>query len=325
VVVTDIPTIEHILLKQTKSLDRARQTTSIFQTLLPTGQIALPTNDQWKHHRRIVGPAMTSKYLSLATPVANQAVSDLIDYLKVKASVAGDHAFEVEKDLEAGTIVSRAMRVRADVQDAICGMAFGASWGVCKSFRDQVAAAKPVIGGLNEANFKLTDPPMLQSMLYLFNTVDQFSPSPRLTNYISSLKPAYRRHEARLNAYLKEKTKEARKEAQAKGADAAVETATNTLDMMVARELRGEDWMSENEMRDELYLCESSFFCGGLSRKSAMTIPSPTPSLTRWNRDECDDPRLVVQVHDQSPRNPAKTPPTPPRASPHHPRPPADV
>ena len=34
------------------------------------------------------------------------------------------------------------------------------------------------------------------------------------------------------------------------GADAAVETATNTLDLMVARELKGEDWMSDEEMRD---------------------------------------------------------------------------
>jgi hypothetical protein len=32
--------------------------------------------------------------------------------------------------------------------------------------------------------------------------------------------------------------------------------ADNTLDMMVGRELKGDDFMSVNEMRDELYLCE---------------------------------------------------------------------
>lgn len=98
-------------------------------------------------------------------------------------------------------------------------------------------------------------------MLYVFASVDNFSPYPVLTNFITSLKPNYRKHNARLNQYLKQKTDAARQWARDVGADAAVETATNTLDMMVARELRGEDWMSEAEMRDELYLCEF----GGLS------------------------------------------------------------
>jgi len=39
------------------------------------------------------------------------------------------------------------------------------------------------------------------------------------------------------------------------GADNAAEMADNTLDMMVGRELKGDDFMSVNEMRDELYLC----------------------------------------------------------------------
>ena len=42
------------------------------------------------------------------------------------------------------------------------------------------------------------------------------------------------------------------------GADNAAEMADNTLDMMVGRELKGDDFMSVNEMRDELYLCNSS-------------------------------------------------------------------
>ena len=39
------------------------------------------------------------------------------------------------------------------------------------------------------------------------------------------------------------------------GADNAADLADNTLDMMVGRELKGDDFMSVNEMRDELYLC----------------------------------------------------------------------
>lgn len=43
------------------------------------------------------------------------------------------------------------------------------------------------------------------------------------------------------------------------GADTAVEIADNTLDMMIAKQMRGEDWMSDEEMRNELLLCRSSF------------------------------------------------------------------
>ena len=101
----DYPTIEHVLLKQNKAIDRAAQTTEIFKGLTPTGQIGLPTNDMWKHHRRIVGPAMTSKYLSLATPLANEAVMDLVRLYKAKAEIAGDRSWAVEKDMEAATMV----------------------------------------------------------------------------------------------------------------------------------------------------------------------------------------------------------------------------
>jgi carbohydrate-selective porin OprB len=43
------------------------------------------------------------------------------------------------------------------------------------------------------------------------------------------------------------------------GADNAADLADNTLDMMVGRELKGDDFMSVNEMRDELYQCQSLF------------------------------------------------------------------
>jgi cytochrome P450 len=54
---------------------------------------------------------------------------------------------------------------------------------------------------------------------------------------------------------LKRKAEIARQKAKEMGPEVATETATNTLDMMVARELKGEDWMSDEEMRDELYIC----------------------------------------------------------------------
>ena len=50
---------------------------------------------------------MTSKYLSLATPLANEAVMDMVNYFKAKIVASEGKAWSVEKDFEAGTMVSR--------------------------------------------------------------------------------------------------------------------------------------------------------------------------------------------------------------------------
>jgi cytochrome P450 len=78
----------------------------MFRTILPTGQLSQRTNTMWKHHRRIIGPAMTSKYLSLTTPRANEAVRELIELFAAKAKVAEGKGFQAEVDMEGGTMVS---------------------------------------------------------------------------------------------------------------------------------------------------------------------------------------------------------------------------
>ena len=84
VIVADYQTTEDILTKQHGSFDRDRRTIDIFRGLIPNAQISLPTNDMWKHHRRIIGPAMTSKYLSLTTPRANESIKELIELWRLK-------------------------------------------------------------------------------------------------------------------------------------------------------------------------------------------------------------------------------------------------
>lgn len=50
---------------------------------------------------------MTSKYLSLATPLANQAVMDMVEYFKVKMELCKGKSWAVEQDFEGGFMVSR--------------------------------------------------------------------------------------------------------------------------------------------------------------------------------------------------------------------------
>ncbi len=101
--VSDYAEIESIITKRVKQFDRASNTIDIFRTILPKGQIALPTNEMWKHHRRIIGTAMTSKYLSLTTPRANETVKQLVGLWNVK-SEQSQLPFGASKDFEGATM-----------------------------------------------------------------------------------------------------------------------------------------------------------------------------------------------------------------------------
>jgi cytochrome P450 len=66
--------------------------------------------------------------------------------------------------------------------------------------------------------------------------------------------PSYRRDRRLVFEYLDSKLAEARSRAAALG-ESAVELADSTLDMMVAREMRG-DTMKDTELKDEIFLCK---------------------------------------------------------------------
>jgi cytochrome P450 len=85
--------------------DRSKDTISFFRTVIPRGQLSFRTDPTFKHHRRLMGPAMTSKYLSSTTPKAAQAASELVELFMAKAKIAGDRGFQAEDDLNNATLV----------------------------------------------------------------------------------------------------------------------------------------------------------------------------------------------------------------------------
>jgi cytochrome P450 len=272
VIVADDASAEHLTTKQSSSLERSSIIAKIFRSIIPTAQIVLPTNDMWKHHRRIIGTAMTSKYLSLSTPRANESIKHLIDLWKAKRATAGGRAWRAEEDLGSSTM------------DAICGMAFGANWGILESFRQQVKQSKPSTGPLGEAVFSAIPPPMLASTLYLFNTLPYKSPFPAITAFFTSLSPTWRYHRKQLSTYLDVQLTASRTRAQGMGADIAIENADNTLDLMVARLLKGDEWMPDSEVKDELY----QYLVGG-------TETSAT-ALSWWVKYMTNHPEVQIKL-----------------------------
>ena len=82
------------------TFERAASAKRYFGLVIPTGMITLDTDSKWKTHRRILGPAMTSRYLTKSTGHINASLGDLISLLKVKADQAGGRAFDVSEDAE---------------------------------------------------------------------------------------------------------------------------------------------------------------------------------------------------------------------------------
>jgi cytochrome P450 len=272
VVITDYPSIENLMLKQHNHLDRSAATVALFEGILPTAQISLLSTPMWKHHRRIIGPAMSSKYLSLTTPRANESIKMLIEYWRIKQKSSGGKAWHATVDLEGATM------------DTICGMAFGATWGILESFMEQIGRLQPQVGKLGEAVYPVTRPDLAISTLYLFDKLPTETVFPKLYHLYMSSTPKWRKCYRQVSTYLDKKLSDARVKAKAIGVEAAVEQADNTLDMMVAREMKGEDWMPDQEMKDEVY----QYLLAGTETSST--------TLSWWLKYMTNHPKVQVKL-----------------------------
>ncbi|OCF44809.1 hypothetical protein I317_01298 [Kwoniella heveanensis CBS 569] len=236
---------------------------NLFRTILPQALLTMKTGERWRHHRKIIGPAMTTKYLRLAMPNINPTADLLIEFWECKGRLASGRAWEGEIDLESATM------------DAICGMAFGQSWGVLQSYIQQVrhkGAGSYVVGERGEAIFRLTVPDLARSTWYMFDVsvlqrllfaadlcvfilqvVPVQSPFPQLTHLFSRLTPSYNRHTRRIDDFLTQRVEYAKRKAQALAPELALDVADNTLDLMMARQLDGLQGLSDFETKQELF------------------------------------------------------------------------
>jgi hypothetical protein len=105
VVIADVPTIESILLRPIGTFDRSSDIINSFSKIIPRALLTLPTNDVYKHHRRVIGTAMSSKYLSRAAPRAWEGVKGLVELWKAKSERSDGRAWAVEMDMQGATMV----------------------------------------------------------------------------------------------------------------------------------------------------------------------------------------------------------------------------
>ena len=78
-----------------------------FRLIIPTGMLVLPNGPMWKHHRRIMGPAMTNRFLGKSAGQINQSIVELVSLWESKTNLAMGKAFDANADMENASMVSR--------------------------------------------------------------------------------------------------------------------------------------------------------------------------------------------------------------------------
>lgn len=170
VLVSDYVSAITILNGQGNKFDRSSVLRKMFGSIIPTGQIALPIGSMWKHHRRIVGPAMTSKYLSLSTPRINTAIANLIALWTLKLERSNGRAWLAGEDIVSAQSDTISECFITFVADRIGGIAFGDSWGSLGAiFRQVQANASPAVETNGAAHFDALKSDLAHSALYIVN------------------------------------------------------------------------------------------------------------------------------------------------------------
>lgn len=68
--------------------------------MVPHSAVVMPSNEQWKYNRKLVGITMSPLFLAtVAGPRADEATNDLVQLWIEKVRLAGEHVFDVKQDI----------------------------------------------------------------------------------------------------------------------------------------------------------------------------------------------------------------------------------
>ncbi|PTB37048.1 hypothetical protein M441DRAFT_175388 [Trichoderma asperellum CBS 433.97] len=128
VIMCDGREAQDIMSRRGREFDRGDMFRDFFAAIIPHQQSVLPTNDQWRHNRRLVADTMSVPFLNnVATYRVYENTIDLIDLWRQKLRLAPKHAFDVYKDVQYCTV------------DTIWAATFGSSLGISKSQADYLS------------------------------------------------------------------------------------------------------------------------------------------------------------------------------------------
>ena len=187
VFITDWRESQDILMRR-KEFDRSKLFGDIFRGLIPKSFVIMPTNDTFRHQRRLLANTMSPAFLhQVAAPSIYNAALDLIELWRLKIKLAGSHPFLAISDIHHVT------------WDAIWATTFGTRSGMTKS---QVAFLSSLakLGALSPdekvpATFpEGPRPTVFNAILTMIETLDHTvrSPKPSWHHWLIRQTPSYR-------------------------------------------------------------------------------------------------------------------------------------
>ncbi|KAG8683309.1 hypothetical protein FRC11_013713, partial [Ceratobasidium sp. 423] len=247
VIVSDRKETERILIEE-KITDQPKRMNQVFQTVIPNSQIAVPTNEIWKRHRRFTGPSMSRRYLERMSARITKGANSLARLWNAKVDEVGSYAFEAGLDVRSATM------------DTIVNITMGHPLGCVESILADLSTAQlhESAGIAHFSRPKL--PPLYEAIVAMIGSLDRACKVPfpllyaRIFNYGSS---SWRKEYNSLVAFLNNAIVEARGRERAtdqKG-DGLSTDADSVLDMLIQQQARdGAEKFGQEEIQDELMM-----------------------------------------------------------------------
>ncbi|KAJ7305635.1 cytochrome P450 [Mycena albidolilacea] len=265
VILADYQEMHDLLVNRAAEFDRSKLVNNLFAATLPQGMLALPTNQQFKHHKRYLGITMTNPYLARMTPRIVDRMQELVDLWSVAA-----------KRLAVGSSTEVAFNALDDIRlssiDVIASITFGTSFDGVKAsleYLDRNPSASP--------SSRPATPKLVTDLEVLLETIGSgiFFPVPTLLPWWTrTFNHKWRKALTNTHSYLRSRLSSARVDYEAErntSEKSAAHRADNVLDIILERErgdqTRGAKTLTEAEIIDEL----TTFALGG-SETTAATM-----------------------------------------------------
>ena len=176
------------ILTRRMEFDRSDFFGDVLLGLLPKAFICMPTNDTFRHQRRLLANTMSPAFLDqVAAPKIYNAALDLIELWRLKIKLVGNHPFLASSDIHLMAL------------DAIWGTTFGTSSGATKS---QVALLSSLakLEGLSHDENVLAEfpngptPRAFDATVTMTDSAEKSagSPVPRWRHWVIRQTPSYR-------------------------------------------------------------------------------------------------------------------------------------
>ncbi|KAJ7091852.1 cytochrome P450 [Mycena belliarum] len=260
VVLSDSQEIHDVLVNRADEFDRSKNISALFASTLPQGMLALPTKEQFKHHKRYLGITMSNPYLARMTPRIVDSMQELIDLWATSA-----------KRLENNGVINALDDIRLATIDVIASITFGQSFYGVKASQEHLDA-NPSAGASSRPEI----PQMAADLETLLDTIGDgvMFPAPSLLPWLTrTFNRKWLKAITKTHANLRRRlyTAQADYALEGNSEKPAAHKADNVLEMILERERedkeKGLQALSEAEVIDELM----TFALGG-SETTATTM-----------------------------------------------------